>query len=171
MQSLSLSNHVPPLTLLSHERRIFKLRCRPSLQFHPIFPTKVFLVSSSSPELVAISASSSPVAVPELEDEDHIDDELRRLLALVPEEIRRTLEEHPEISELMEVVLDLGRKPIARFPSGDFVISDDAVRFKDLEFAISQVGECFFFFFFSFFSVEIFVDENMYRCLGWRVYE
>lgn len=89
------------------------------------------------------AAYSSPIAVPESEDdEDSFDEELRRLLALVPEEIRRTLEEHPEISELIEVVLDLGRKPLARFPSGDFVVSDEAVRVKDLEFAVSQVGEC-----------------------------
>ncbi|CAA7043102.1 unnamed protein product [Microthlaspi erraticum] len=142
MQSLSLTNHIPPLTLLSHERRgIFNLRCRPSL----LFPQKLLLFSnsstSSSPGAVAISSSSSPLAAPELEDEDHSDDELRRLLAMVPEEIRRTLEEHPEISELIEVVLDLGRRPLARFPSGDFVISDDSVRVKDLEFAVSQVGE------------------------------
>ncbi|XP_006300819.2 uncharacterized protein ycf45 isoform X1 [Capsella rubella] len=139
--SLTLSNHVPPLTLLRYERRIIKLRCRSSLLFHQIFRTKLLIPSSSSPGIVAISPSSSQVAVPELEDEDHFDDELRRLLALVPEEIRRTLEEHPEISELIEIVLDLGRKPLARFPSGDFVISDDAVKVKDLEFAVSQVGE------------------------------
>ncbi|KAG7589952.1 P-loop containing nucleoside triphosphate hydrolase [Arabidopsis suecica] len=143
MLSLSLSNHVPPLTLLRHERSLsfLKLRCRSSLLFHHLYHTKFLLVSSSSPGVVVISASSSPVAVPESEDEDHFDDELRRLLALVPEEIRRKLEKHPEISELIEIVLDLGRKPLARFPSGDFVISDDAVRVKDLEFAVSQVGE------------------------------
>ncbi|VYS50880.1 unnamed protein product [Arabidopsis thaliana] len=146
MLSLSLSNHVPPLTLLSHERRILKLQSRSSILFHQLFHTKFLLLSnssslSSSHGVVAISASPSSVAVPELEDEDHFDDELRRLLALVPEEIRQTLKEHPEISELIEIVLDLGRKPLARFPSGDFVISDDAVRVKDLEFAVSQVGE------------------------------
>ncbi|KAH0938429.1 hypothetical protein HID58_005890 [Brassica napus] len=132
MLSLSLSNHVPPLTLLSHhERRTLnlKLSCRSSLLFHQLFRAK--LVSNSSPGVVAVSTSSSPFAVPESGDEDHFDDELRRLLALVPEEIRRTLEEHPEIGELIEVVLDLGRKPLARFPSGDFIISDEAVRFTN----------------------------------------
>lgn len=139
MLSLSLSNHVPPLTLLSHQRRVLR---RSSLLFHQLFRTN--LVSNSSPGVAAIpAASSSPIAVPESEDEDedHFDDELRRLLALVPEEIRRTLEEHPEISELIEIVLDLGRKPLARFPSGDFIVSEEAVRVKDLEFAVSQVGE------------------------------
>lgn len=135
---LSLS-HVPPLTLLRHERRIL---FRSSLLLHQLFRTKLVSSSSSSHGVVVIpAASSSPTEVPELEDEDNFDDELRRLLALVPEEIRRTLEEHPEISELIEVVLDLGRKPLARFPSGDFVISDEAVRVKDLQFAVSQVGE------------------------------
>ncbi|KAJ4909387.1 P-loop containing nucleoside triphosphate hydrolases superfamily protein [Raphanus sativus] len=143
MLSLSLSNHVPPpLTLLSHQRSILR---RSSLLFHQLFRNNlVSCSSSSSPGGVVVipASSSSPIAVPESEDEeDSFDDELRRLLALVPEEIRRTLEEHPQISELIEVVLDLGRKPLARFPSGDFIISEDAVRVKDLEFAVSQVGE------------------------------
>lgn len=28
------------------------------------------------------------------------------------------MEDHPEMTELMEVVLDLGRPPLARFPAG-----------------------------------------------------
>ncbi|CAN8235126.1 unnamed protein product [Cochlearia groenlandica] len=141
MLSLSQSNHIPPLTKLSsHERRIFKLRYRSSVQFH-----KLLLLSSSSSSshgVVAISASpSTSFAAAESEGDNHFDGELRRLLAILPEEIRRTLEEHREIDELIEVVLDLGRKPLARFPSGDFVISDEAVRVTNLEFAVSQVGE------------------------------
>jgi hypothetical protein len=41
--------------------------------------------------------------------------------------------------QLLEVVLDLGRIPIARFPSGDVRLSEDAVSHTDLEAAVALV--------------------------------
>nr|DAD31448.1 TPA_asm: hypothetical protein HUJ06_010299 [Nelumbo nucifera] len=41
--------------------------------------------------------------------------------------MRRRVSEHPELHRLIEVVMDLGRKPLARFPSGDFVLSDHPI--------------------------------------------
>ncbi|XP_065861998.1 protein SEEDLING PLASTID DEVELOPMENT 1 isoform X2 [Euphorbia lathyris] len=72
---------------------------------------------------------------------DDFDVELGRLLALLPEEMRRRVCEHPEFHELVEVVMDLGRRPLARFPSGDFVLSDCPITLQDLENATSQVGD------------------------------
>jgi len=63
--------------------------------------------------------------------------ELAQLLEIVPKRIRRILSEHEEIQDLVEIVMDLGRRPLARFPSGDWIISDDPVTFHDLEYAIS----------------------------------
>lgn len=37
--------------------------------------------------------------------------------------------------------MDLGRKPLARFPSGDWVISEQPIVHEDLRHAISKVGE------------------------------
>lgn len=48
---------------------------------------------------------------------------------------------HGEVSELIEVVMDLGRKPIARFPSGDWVVSDEHIKLGDLRYAIGKVGD------------------------------
>lgn len=67
--------------------------------------------------------------------------ELGRLLSLLPEEMRRRVSEHPEFSNLIEVVMDLGRKPLARFPSGDFILSDHPITLDDLQQATSQVGD------------------------------
>lgn len=64
-----------------------------------------------------------------------------RLLALLPQEMRRRVSEHPELLDLVEVVMDLGRKPLARFPSGDFVLSDCPITLQDLQHATSQVGD------------------------------
>lgn len=71
----------------------------------------------STPIVGPSSCSNSPVPLsPSVDD---LDVELGRLLALLPEEMRRRVSEHPELHQLIEVVMDLGRKPLARFPKGD----------------------------------------------------
>ena len=79
-------------------------------------------------------AGSGPVF-----SEDELDVELGRLLALLPEEMRRRVSDHPELPQLIEVVMDLGRKPLARFPTGDFVISEYPITVQDIEHATAQV--------------------------------
>lgn len=71
----------------------------------------------------------------------NFESELAQLLQILPKRIRRILTEHEEIQDLVEIVMDLGRRPLARFPSGDWIISDDPVTFHDLEYAISLVGD------------------------------
>ena len=60
-------------------------------------------------------------------------------LELLPLRMRRELFQHEEIGELIEVVMDLGRQPLARCPSGDWVISEQPVKHEDLKHAISKV--------------------------------
>lgn len=62
-------------------------------------------------------------------------------LELLPLQMRMELYRHREIGGLIEVVMDLGRKPLARFPSGDWVISQQPINHSDLQHAISKVGE------------------------------
>ncbi|EHA8591086.1 hypothetical protein COCNU_scaffold033218G000080 [Cocos nucifera] len=54
--------------------------------------------------------------------------------------MRRRVEDHPELCHLVEIVMDLGRRPLARFPSGDFFLSDRPFSAQDLHHATSQVG-------------------------------
>ncbi|XP_039140255.1 protein SEEDLING PLASTID DEVELOPMENT 1 [Dioscorea cayenensis subsp. rotundata] len=68
-------------------------------------------------------------------------DELGLFLDLLPLRMRRELVRHEEIGDLIEIVMDLGRKPIARFPSGDWFLSDKPIGLEDLRHAISKVGE------------------------------
>ncbi|OAY84132.1 Uncharacterized protein ycf45 [Ananas comosus] len=70
-----------------------------------------------------------------------VHDELELFLELVPPRMRRELARHGEVRELIEVVMDLGRRPIARFPSGDWFMSDRPVAIDDLRHAISKVGD------------------------------
>ncbi|KAL5735052.1 hypothetical protein ACOSP7_032913 [Xanthoceras sorbifolium] len=69
------------------------------------------------------------------------DGELGMLLEILPLNMRNELSRHGEIQDLIEVVMDLGRKPLARFPSGDCVISEQVVKHDDLKHAISKVGD------------------------------
>ena len=65
--------------------------------------------------------------------------ELGMFLEMLPLRMKRELCGHEELEQLIEVVLDLGRKPLARFPSGDWVISEQPVSHEDLRHAISKV--------------------------------
>ncbi|KAK7342765.1 hypothetical protein VNO80_25721 [Phaseolus coccineus] len=85
--------------------------------------------------------ASFPVVSGSVFPEDELDVELGRLLALLPEELRRRVSDHMELPQLIEVVMDLGRKPLARFPSGDFVISEYPITVQDIEHATAQVGD------------------------------
>ncbi|CAL5210084.1 unnamed protein product [Lathyrus oleraceus] len=67
--------------------------------------------------------------------------ELDMFLELLPLQMRMELYRHREIGGLIEVVMDLGRKPLARFPSGDWVISQQPINHSDLQHAISKVGD------------------------------
>ncbi|MCL7031628.1 hypothetical protein MKW94_004031 [Papaver nudicaule] len=98
---------------------------RPSDRFSII--NNGFSSNSSSNQLVSTSNSAAS--------------ELELFLELVPIRMRKGLVEHEEIGSMIEVVMDLGRKPIARFPSGDWVISEDPVKLEDLQHAISKVGD------------------------------
>lgn len=65
--------------------------------------------------------------------------ELGSFLELLPLRLKSELYRHEEIGKLIEVVMDLGRSPIARFPSGDWVISENPISHEDLRLAVSKV--------------------------------
>ncbi|GFH22563.1 P-loop containing nucleoside triphosphate hydrolase, partial [Haematococcus lacustris] len=70
-------------------------------------------------------------------------DDLDALLKALPEDIRGPLSQHPNRAELLEVVMDLGRRPEARFqgvPGGEY-LRDAEVTAEDLAAAAAAVGE------------------------------
>ncbi len=70
-----------------------------------------------------------------------ITDDLHLLMAVLPPHIREPLEQHPSKDILLEIVLDLGRDPEARFPGAFEIIRDIPVTGEDLEYVESRVGE------------------------------
>ncbi|KAF8054898.1 ycf45 [Scenedesmus sp. PABB004] len=72
--------------------------------------------------------------------EEEIEETLK-LVRLLPPSVRGALEGHARLYELLEVVMDLGRPPLARFPGADEPLSDAPVAQADLDYAVEQVGE------------------------------
>ncbi|XP_027354671.1 uncharacterized protein ycf45 [Abrus precatorius] len=109
--------------------------------YYPRLPSLPRTLISSGWVRFGLRASFQPVRSGSVFSEDEFGVELGRLLALLPEEMRRRVSDHPELPQLIEVVMDLGRKPLARFPSGDFVISEYPITVQDIEHATAQVGD------------------------------
>ncbi|XP_073287216.1 protein SEEDLING PLASTID DEVELOPMENT 1-like isoform X1 [Primulina huaijiensis] len=105
-------------------------------QYVRTFPARNLAFSTRVHSLVRQSSSYNLT----FNDEDFNVD-LGRLLDILPEEMRRRVTEHRERRFLIEVVMDLGRKPLARFPSGDFLLSDHPITAEDIQRATSQVGD------------------------------
>ncbi len=70
-----------------------------------------------------------------------ITDDLTKLLEILPTELRTQLEDHPERDRLVEVVMDLGRRPEARFPGKAEYLSEAAITREDLQDSIARVGD------------------------------
>jgi stage III sporulation protein SpoIIIAA len=73
-------------------------------------------------------------------EKPRITDDLEKLLDILPLDIRTHLLAHPKKDALIEVVLDLGREPEARFPKEAERLSKDVVTREELDYCISRVG-------------------------------
>jgi stage III sporulation protein SpoIIIAA len=69
-----------------------------------------------------------------------IADDLDELLDIVPQFIKYPLEIHPHRKHLIEIVMDLGRRPEARFPTGPEYLSSRIISWHDLDYSIKRVG-------------------------------
>lgn len=68
-------------------------------------------------------------------------DELMRLIDLLPERFKESLLQQRHLHDLVEVILDQGRQPVARFPQSYVALSDDKVSEEDIEAAVSKLSE------------------------------
>ena len=73
--------------------------------------------------------------------DQRITDDLQSLINALPERIQSALDKHPRSSELLEVVMDLGRTPEARFPDESLRLSEQEVTDTDLQWVVERVGE------------------------------
>lgn len=69
-----------------------------------------------------------------------VTDELEALLNVLPPSIAEPLAQREEKGELLEVVLDLGRPPEARFPNREMLLSDREVSLEDIDYVVSRIS-------------------------------
>ncbi|MBW4600889.1 MAG: AAA family ATPase [Calothrix sp. FI2-JRJ7] len=66
--------------------------------------------------------------------------DLKKLLAILPPDIRLMLENHVQLDNLVEVVMDVGRRPEARFRTIAEYLSSEPVTQQQLDDCIQRVG-------------------------------
>ena len=77
-----------------------------------------------------------------ISEREHIStDNLDLLLAVLPLPVREALDRAGHVETLVEVVLDLGRQPEARYPGHAIYLDDSAVTHDDLQYVASRVGQ------------------------------
>ncbi|MCI0440898.1 MAG: AAA family ATPase [Chloroflexi bacterium] len=69
-----------------------------------------------------------------------IEYELEALIEKLPPHIQEPLKEREDINELLEVVLDLGREPEARFLGASVLLDLREVTQEDIEYVIKRIG-------------------------------
>ena len=70
-----------------------------------------------------------------------ITDDLDALLAVLPPDIADALREANRGDDLIEIVMDLGRIPEARYTDGEQQLSSREITAEDIEYVVSRIGE------------------------------
>jgi stage III sporulation protein SpoIIIAA len=69
-----------------------------------------------------------------------ITDDMDALLNILPPHIKNPLMLQPDISELLEVVLDLGRTPEARFPKREMALDVKDIEQADIDYIVARIS-------------------------------
>nr|QCI08395.1 hypothetical protein [Ptilothamnion sphaericum] len=69
-----------------------------------------------------------------------IADDLDKMLGILPDFVKNSLINHNNRKNLIEVVMDLGRRPEARFPEGPEYLSTTIISWHDLDYCIQKIG-------------------------------
>ena len=80
------------------------------------------------------------VGLPLTETEIQVTDDIGALVRVMPPRIRGSLEAIEDASDLLEIVLDLGRKPEARFLNREAILDDRDITADDIALVISRMG-------------------------------
>jgi len=68
-------------------------------------------------------------------------DGLDTLLEFLPPRVREPLCRQPDFNDLLEVILDIGRFPEARFPSRELILAPVEVKQEDIDYVVSRVSQ------------------------------
>jgi len=68
-------------------------------------------------------------------------DDLNQLLDILPTFISTPIKQHPKQEQLIEIVLDIGRRPEARFSKGTSYLSYRTIVWQDLDYILKRLGK------------------------------
>jgi stage III sporulation protein SpoIIIAA len=68
-------------------------------------------------------------------------DDLDQLLGVLPPHIAAPLRGMERRHALLEVVMDLGREPEARFPGDELILDNRPVGDEDIEYVVERIGD------------------------------
>ena len=69
-----------------------------------------------------------------------IDDDLEKLLDNLPFFIQENLKNHGNKNKLIEIVMDLGRRPEARFSNGSEYLSQKIISWQDIDYITKRIS-------------------------------
>jgi len=70
-----------------------------------------------------------------------ITDDLQALLDVLPPRVAEAVVRVDDSDNLLEIILDLGRPPMARFVDREVVLLEEEVTHEDIQTVVSRVGE------------------------------
>ena len=70
-----------------------------------------------------------------------VEEDLVSLLNVMPDRLLNALQNREDFGDLLEIVMDVGRLPEARFLGGDIFLSDQEISEDDLRYVTERIGE------------------------------
>ena len=70
-----------------------------------------------------------------------IQEDLNCLIEILPKSIKEIIQKHPKKTTLIEIVMDLGRRPEARFPTHPEYLSPKLVTWQDLDYSVKRLSK------------------------------
>ena len=67
-------------------------------------------------------------------------DDIQALINVLPAKIAEVISENGNLDKLIEVVMDVGRIPLARYTSGDLPLSADEITYDDIDSVVEKIG-------------------------------
>jgi stage III sporulation protein SpoIIIAA len=71
----------------------------------------------------------------------NVNDDLEKLIENLPFFLQEQLNQHPQKDQLIEIVLDLGRRPEARFITGSEYLSQKIISWQDIDYMTKRVSK------------------------------
>ncbi|HMD89284.1 MAG TPA: R3H domain-containing nucleic acid-binding protein [Anaerolineaceae bacterium] len=70
-----------------------------------------------------------------------ITDDLQALMEVLPPAVAKAVVQVNNSDNLLEIILDLGRKPMARFVADEIELSQNEVQHADIDYVVSRIGD------------------------------